>query len=117
MADLLEELLNQDFSVWITSDHGNIEAVGFGLSSEGVIADVRGARARIYSDELLRRQIGKAIPGAIEWPSIGLPDDYLALLAPSRSAFSKEGEHIVGHGGATIEEIVVPLVEVTRRVT
>ena len=117
LTDLLVELLNRGFAVFITSDHGNIEARGCGRPSEGAIADVRGARARVYPDILLRSRVGRDFPDAIEWPSIGLPDDYLPLLAPSRSAFVREGERLVGHGGIALEEVIVPLVEVTGRVS
>jgi hypothetical protein len=53
-------------------------------------------------------------PEAIAWPAIGLPADYLPLLAPGRSAFVQEGERIVGHGGITLEEVVVPLMRIER---
>ena len=51
-------------------------------------------------------------PDAIEWPAHGLPEDCLALLAPGRCAFVREGERIVGHGGIALEEVVVPMVEI-----
>ena len=91
MAGLLEELLDQRFCVFLTSDHGNIEADGLGRPAEGVVADVRGERVRIYPDKLLRSNAKKKYPDAISWPAIGLPDDYLPLLAPGRSAFVREG--------------------------
>jgi hypothetical protein len=45
---------------------------------------------------------------------VGLPEDYLPLLAPGRFAFVSEGEHIVGHGGISLEELVVPFVRIER---
>ena len=48
---------------------------------------------------------------------IGLPEDYLPLLAPGRSAFVRETERIVSHGGASLEELVVPLVQIEMRDT
>ena len=114
MAGLLDLLLGDGFAVFLTSDHGNIEAVGGGRPSEGVVADVRGERARIYPDETLRSRVQKEFPDAIAWPANGLPDDYLALLAPARSAFVREGERIVGHGGVSLEEIVVPWIRIER---
>lgn len=114
MADLLDELFDHDFDVFLTSDHGNIEAEGCGRPSEGAIADLRGERARVYPDRTLRSRVKERFPEAIEWPALGLPEDYLALLAPGRSAFVREGERIVGHGGISLEEIVVPLVQIER---
>jgi hypothetical protein len=53
-------------------------------------------------------------PSAIEWPPIGLPGDYLPLLATGREAFITPGKSVVGHGGASLEEVVVPLVKIER---
>ena len=114
MARLLDLLLDDGFEVFLTSDHGNIEAVGGGRPSEGVVADVRGERARIYPDETLRSRVQEEFPNAIAWPAIGLSEDCLALLAPARSAFIHEGERIVGHGGASLEEVVVPWIRIER---
>ena len=112
LADLFDFLLQSGFRVYLTSDHGNIEAVGCGRPSEGAIAEMRGERSRIYSDERLRRQIKQRFPDAIEWPPIGLPDSYFPLLAPGRSAFVRESERRVSHGGASLEELIVPFVQV-----
>ncbi len=117
MARLLDRLLGDGFAVFLTSDHGNIEAEGRGRPAEGAVADVRGERARIYSDDVLRSTVHKRFPDAIAWPAIGLPEDYLALLAPGRSAFVREGERVVGHGGASLEEVVVPWVRIERAAT
>lgn len=109
LFDILHEL---NFKIWLTSDHGNIEAEGCGRPAEGAIADVKGERVRIYSDQSLRSKVEKRFPEAIEWPSIGLPEDCLPLLAQGRSAFIHEGKRTVAHGGITIEEVVVPVIEV-----
>ncbi len=115
MANLVDLLLGNGFRVYLSSDHGNIEAAGCGRPAEGAVADLRGERARIYSDSLLRGQVKERFPDALEWPAVGLPDDFLALLAPGRSAFVRETERLVGHGGASIEELVVPFVQIERR--
>ncbi len=114
MAGLLDALLDDGFAVFLTSDHGNVEAEGCGRPAEGAIADVRGERARIYPDAALRSRVKERFPDAVEWPGPGLPEDCLALLAPGRTAFVREGERIVGHGGVSLEEVVVPMVEIGR---
>jgi hypothetical protein len=50
----------------------------------------------------------------LEWDPIGLPNDYLPLLAPSRRAFVNEKKRLVSHGGISIEELIVPLVQIER---
>ena len=114
MAGLLDLLLDGGFAVFLTSDHGNIEAEGCGRPSEGAIADIRGERARLYPDPVLRSRVKERFPDALEWSPLGLPEDCLALLAPGRMAFVREGERVVGHGGVSLEEVVVPMVEIER---
>ncbi len=115
MRDLLGLLHDRGFQVYLASDHGNIEARGVGRPAEGAVADLRGERVRVYSDPKLRAQIKERFPESLEWPSVGLPEDYLALIAPNRAAFVREGETLVGHGGISIEELLVPLVQIDRR--
>lgn len=114
MIGLLDLLFKHHFDIFITSDHGNIEAKGCGQISEGAIVDLRGVRARVYSDKILRAQVQKHFPDAIDWPPFGLPENFLPLLAPNRSAFISEGKRVVGHGGISIEELIVPYIRVRR---
>lgn len=115
MRDLLGLLHDRGFQVYLASDHGNIEARGVGRPAEGAVADLRGERVRVYSDPRLRAQIKEQFLESLEWPSVGLPEDYLALIAPNRAAFVRAGETLVGHGGISVEELLVPLVQIDRR--
>lgn len=115
MRDLLGLLHDRGFQVYLASDHGNIKARGVGRPAEGAVADLRGERVRVYSDPRLRAQIRERFSESLEWPSVGLPEDYLALIAPSRAAFVRAGETLVGHGGISVEELLVPLVQIDRR--
>jgi hypothetical protein len=115
LASLLDLLLERGFAVFLTADHGNIEASGCGRPSEGALADLRAVRARIFNDAVLRARVHERFPDATPWPPIGLPNDYLALLAPQRSAFVRENEKLVAHGGITVEEVIVPLVQIEQK--
>ena len=112
---LLDLLLDRGFRVYLTSDHGNLEAEGCGRPSEGAVADLRGERVRIYPDAVLRANVKERFPAALEWGTVGLPEDYLALLAPARQAFVQEKRRTVSHGGVSVEELIVPLVQIERR--
>ena len=85
-----------------------------GRPNVGATAEVRGQRVHVFSDALLRRNTAIAYPGSIEWPNIGLPDDYLPLIAPPLCAFIGEGKRTVAHGGICIEEAIVPFITITR---
>ena len=115
LTALLDLLLDNGFRVWLTSDHGNVEATGCGRPTGEKVADMRGKRAHVYSSAALRRRAAAEFPDARPWPPTGLPSDYFPLLAPGRSAFVAQDERIVGHGGASLEEVVVPLVRIDRR--
>lgn len=115
LSALFDLLLDQGFRVYLTSDHGNIEATGCGRPAEGAVADLRGERVRVYPDANLRSKVKERFPAALEWGSIGLPENYLALLAPPRQAFVQDTQRIVSHGGASIEELIVPLIQIERR--
>ena len=115
MTSLIDLLMDKGFQIYLSSDHGNIEASGCGRPAEGVVADLRGERVRVYPDSLLRAQVKEQFPDAVEWPHIGLPENYLPLLAPPRAAFIRKTESIVGHGGASLEELIVPFVQIERR--
>jgi len=110
LVGLLEMLMSQGFAVFVTADHGNVEATGCGRPKEGLTADVRGERARIYSDPVLRASVAERFPAAIAWKPSGLPDAFLPLLSADRSAFVQEGNRTVAHGGVTLEEVVVPFI-------
>ncbi|WP_437193951.1 BREX-3 system phosphatase PglZ [Planctomicrobium sp. SH527] len=115
LAALVGQLLEYGYEVWLTADHGNIQCDGKGRPSEGVIAETRGERVRVYPTPELRAQVAGAFPFAHEWPPLGLPADYFPLVASGHDAFVSPGEVIVGHGGIAIEEVIVPLVKFERR--
>jgi hypothetical protein len=112
LSGIIDVMLSNGFVVYITADHGNVESVGCGRPKEGVTADIRGERVRIYSDPVLRAQVATKFPAAIVWRPVGLPDDFLPLLAGDRTAFVPEGYRTVAHGGATLEEAIVPFIRV-----
>ena len=115
LSKLIERLLDLDFQVWLTSDHGNIEANGRGRPSEGAIAESRGERVRTYPAEELRQRVADEFTFAKKWPPIGLPPNYYPLVTTQRDAFVREGETVVGHGGISIEEVIVPLIQFERK--
>src|SRR5690606_26305991 len=105
------DLLERDFDVFLTADHGNIEGTGIGKPNVGAMANERGERVHVFEDELTRKNVQKKYPGSVEWPPIALPENYLPLLPPGRSAFISAGKRTVGHGGIAIEEVIVPFIK------
>lgn len=112
LARLLDCAIERGYSVYISSDHGNVEASGIGRPAEGVEAEIRGQRVRIFDNLQSREKIKKVFPETIEWDRIGLPENCWPLFAGGRTAFGMKGEKIVAHGGLSIEEMIVPFINI-----
>lgn len=103
------------FDVWLTSDHGNRESVDIGSPAEGAIAEIRSEGVRVYQSEDLRSRVAEKFATAIKWEPVGLPVDYLPLVASESTAFVQNGARIVGHGGISLEEVIVPLIRIEKK--
>jgi len=111
---LFGSLLAKGYHVYLTADHGNVEAVGIGRPSQGVMAETRGERVRGYRSEVLLSESATAYPGSLKLEIAGLPANFLPLFAGARTAFVPQGEQVVVHGGLSVEELLVPFVKITR---
>jgi len=115
LENLIDWYLNHDYSVFIASDHGHVEATGYGQPSEGLLAQTRGKRARIYSDRLAALRVQDAFADTILWDNDGLlPEQMSALMPANREAFAPAGEVVVTHGGISIDEVIVPFIQITK---
>lgn len=109
---LFSLLLKQGFHIYLTSDHGNVEAVGVGKPNQGVIAETRGERVRVYRSAALVTDSAIAYPATVRLDIAGLPANFMPLFAGGRTAFVATGEQVVVHGGVSVEELLVPFVKV-----
>jgi len=117
LENLLDWYLNHDYSIFIASDHGHVEATGYGQPSEGLLAQTRGKRARIYSDRLAALRVQDAFTDTVLWDNDGLlPEQMSALMPAKREAFAPAGEVVVTHGGISIDEVIVPFIQISKRV-
>lgn len=117
LADLADLLINaagdRGYQIYITADHGMIEATGLGRIHEGAFVEQRGERVRIYNEQALSHTARSNYPDARFWQSQILPDDCQPLFAPNRAAFVESGKHLMCHGGISIEEVIVPFIELS----
>lgn len=110
---LFSLLLDNGFHVYLTSDHGNVEAVGIGRPNEGVASELRGERVRIYRSEALIAETAAANPKTFRLDVAGLPASFMPLFAGGRGAFVPKDDQVVVHGGVSVEELIVPFVKVS----
>lgn len=111
---LFGDLLSMGFHVYVTADHGNVEAVGQGRPKQGLAAEMRGERVRTYRSETLVVESAVSNPGSFRLDVAGLPANFLPLFSGGRTAFMPEGEQAVVHGGIAVEELIVPFIRVGR---
>lgn len=110
VEQLLNLLIAKGFHVYVTADHGNVDAEGIGRLNQGVISEVKGERVRTYRNETLASSVPKATD-AFQFVGQGLPLDFLPLYANGRGAFVPVGQRVVAHGGMSVEELIVPFVK------
>ena len=113
LTELVNRLVQESFTVYLTSDHGNVWADGIGRPKEGVLVEKRSQRARVYTDSAFATLAKAQSPTAIEWTNVGLPPQLRVLLAPQLDAFLDTGRHAVCHGGIALEEVIVPFVQIS----
>jgi hypothetical protein len=117
LESLIDLLSDCGYHIYITADHGMIEATGKGRINEGTLVEQRGERVRIYSDEALSQNACSKYPDALFWKSQILPSNCQPLIAPPRIAFVESGDQLMCHGGISIEEVIVPFIEILPAVT
>ena len=113
---LVRLLDNYGYQIYLTADHGNVDAQGIGRLSQGVVSEVRGERVRTYRSEALAASVPSEID-AFRFDGPGLPPDFLPVYADTRGAFVPKGDQIVAHGGPSVEELIVPFTRITLKRT
>lgn len=105
-------LVEHGYRIYLTADHGNVEAEGIGRLNQGVVSELRGERVRVYRSDALAASVPDDID-AFRLDLAGLPPDFLPLYAGTRGAFVSQGDQVVAHGGISVEELIVPFVSVS----
>jgi hypothetical protein len=99
------------YHIYLTADHGNVDADGIGRLSQGVVSEMKGERVRAYRSQDLAASVPPDID-AFQFGGPGLPSDFLPVYASERGAFVPRGTKIVAHGGMALEELIVPFVKI-----
>ena len=111
LTNLVGVATRAGYETWITSDHGNLPTLPGRVPREGQTVEA-GIRVRIYPNPTLRQ---KAAEHGEIWDPPGLPTEdagYYPLFAPGRSGYHT-GASRVGHGGISLDEVIVPVARVT----
>lgn len=113
LAKLVKRLLSNGFDVFITADHGNTPCIGMGqLKKLGVETETKSHRMLVLKD-FADSQFYKEQYSLIEFNKNNyLSKDYCYLLCGAGASFDARGEHVMNHGGITIDEVIVPFITI-----
>lgn len=108
MKKFIKEMIKEGYEIILTADHGNIEATGIGSTRRKSVAVASsGQRAKLFE------QFHDAeIEYMVNFKSHALPDKYQYKVLESNYASTKRDDIIVTHGGASLEEIIVPFIHI-----
>lgn len=114
LQDLLHRLLNKGFKVYLTADHGNTHCTGKGnIKKLGVETETKSKRMVVLKDfadvsEDLEQR-------TFEYPGYYMNKNYQYRICNGRTSFDNKNEDVMTHGGITLEEVIVPFVEVRKK--
>lgn len=108
IINVIKELLTSGFQIYLTSDHGNIEAIGLkNLTLKEKIGSIsRGKRHLHFTNEVL-------LDSFVEQnPELALGKKQLSLYLKNREAFTTENSKVITHGGSHMWELLIPFINI-----
>ena len=108
IVESISSLRSRGFRVYITADHGNVEATGLKnlTMKDKVGALSRGKRHLHFTNETL-------LQGFIEQnPGLDIGKKGLSLYLKKQEAFTKESNQVITHGGSHLWEVIVPFISI-----
>jgi len=110
LEQLIQSLLNKGFYVYFSSDHGNIFAEGNGTRPPKDLFKSKSRRYLKSNHENIVAEYSTDESLLIQFKEI-IGEDYFLLLADN-SMFNNNGTSGLTHGGISVEEVIVPFIEV-----
>jgi hypothetical protein len=114
ISQTIETLLELGYTIFLTTDHGNVEATGWrGLSAREKLGQKhksgsRGERHLEYSEQFLFDEFVEGNPEIQK----SIVREEQAIYFKDNLSFSKKSQ-LVTHGGAHLLEVVIPFVKIT----
>lgn len=108
----VRRFISKGFDVYISADHGNTDCVGLGrLMRTGLEVETKSHRMIVLQDFADKEELKRSY-GLIEYPKFYLDKKYDYLICDTGESFDAKGETVMTHGGITIDEVVVPFIEI-----
>ena len=112
LADMTKHFLQQEYDVYITSDHGNTLCTGIGkLGGTGIEVETKSRRMLVIQDFADKDSLIDKY-GLIEYPKYYLSKEFDYLICDIGDSFDTKGVDIMTHGGISIDEVIIPFIKV-----
>jgi hypothetical protein len=111
ITDTISALQAKGFQVYITADHGNVEATGLKnlTMKDKVGALSRGKRYLHFTNETLMHSFIQ------QNPDVEVGKKGLSLYLKKQEAFTNENSQVITHGGSHIWEVIVPFISINEQ--
>jgi hypothetical protein len=108
IVKLISELRTKGFQIYITSDHGNVEAIGINnlTLDDKVGALSRGKRHLHFSNETLLENF------LIQNVGLEMGRKGLSVYLRKQEAFTNGSSRVITHGGSHLWEVIVPFISI-----
>lgn len=113
LGQLINLLLNGGYRIFISSDHGNICGRGDGIVPPKAFIETYARRVAIFDQAALAQEFADNSHG-IYFRTKSLPMNVHPVYTLGTDLYSSKDSVELSHGGLSIEELVVPFVEVKR---
>ena len=111
LVNMVKRFLATGFDVYISADHGNTNRKGMGkMLTTGVETETKSKCLLVLKDFADKEGI-KESKHLLEFPKYYLPKSYDYLICDVGESFDAKGEEVMSHGGISIEECIVPFVQ------
>jgi hypothetical protein len=110
---MVDRLLSAGYRVFVAADHGNVSGVGTGQSPAKALVDKTARRVAIFDQAELADEYAQANSLRAFRTKI-LPADVYPVYQPGTGTYAPPGTTQVSHGGLSVEELVVPFVQIKR---
>lgn len=112
---LVSKLFEKGFDIYISSDHGNTQAIGLGkLIKTGVEVETRSSRMLILRDIVKHSNLVDKYKLS-KYPGYFLDKNYSYYLCNYGESMDVKDSVTLCHGGASIEEVIVPFVRIKEK--
>lgn len=114
LLDLIDKMLGRGFRVYLTSDHGNTVCVGGGgAKRSGVETATKSKRMIVLKDFAHVNDDLEA--RTFVYPGYYSDKSYQYRICTGRTSFDSINSEVMTHGGISLEEVIVPFVEVRKK--